>query len=66
MKKYSVRLTEEEIELLMSVTEGYSAKAKIEAMQGRRDKEKTKKLTDRLCAVNSKLYQEILKIHKTI
>ena len=63
MKEYTVKLTEQEIELLMCATEAESAKAKIQAAAGKRDKEKTKAYTDRLCAVNSKLYRKILEIH---
>ncbi len=63
MKEYTVKLTEQEIELLMYATEAESAKATIQAAQGKRDKDKTKTYTDRLCAVNSKLYRKILEIH---
>lgn len=63
MKEYTVKLTEQEIELLMYATESASARAQIQAAQGKRDKEKTEKYTDRLCAVNSKLYRKILEIH---
>ena len=63
MKEYTIKLTEQEIELLMSATEAQSATAKIQAAHGIRDKEKTKAYTDRLCAVNSKLYRKILEIH---
>ena len=66
MKEYTVKLTEREIELLMSATESASAHAKLQAAAGKRDKEKTKTYTDRLCEVNSKLYQKILQIHGTI
>ena len=63
MKEYTIKLTESEIELLMSATEAESAKAKIQAAAGKRDKQKTQAYTDRLCAVNSKLYRKILEIH---
>ena len=63
MKEYTVNLTEQEIEILMRATEAESAKAKIQAAMGKRDKEKTKMYTDKLCAVNSKLYRKILEIH---
>lgn len=63
MKEYVIKLTEQEIELLMYATQAESAHAKLQAASGKRDKEKTKTYTDRLCEVNSKLYQKILKIH---
>lgn len=63
MKEYTLKLTESEIDTLMYVLEGYSAKVKIEAYKGLRDKEKAKKLTNECCQLNSKLYREMLKIH---
>ena len=63
MKEYSIKLTESEIELLMTATASQSAHAKLQAARGLRDKEKTKNYTDKLCAVNSKLYHKILDIH---
>ena len=64
MKGIKVMLSESEIELLMYVTEGYSARAKLEAASGERDKDKAKKLTDELCAVNAKLYNILRKYHE--
>ena len=66
MKEYTVKLTEQEIELLMRATESAIAHAHLQAMQGKRDKEKTKVYTDKLSNVDSKLYRKILKIHGTI
>lgn len=64
MNEITVKLTEKEIELLMYATQAHAAHEKLEALQGRRDKKKTKAHTDRLCEVNSKLYQIILKVHE--
>ena len=66
MKEYTLNFTEHEIELLMRATESASVHAKLQAAAGKRDKEKTKAYTDRLCEINSKLYQKILQIHGTI
>ena len=66
MKEYNVKLTEKEIDLLMYVIEGYSVRVKIEAMQKKCDWDKAKQLTNECCALNSKLYRKMLKIHEVI
>ena len=63
MKEYTVKLTEQEIEILMQATEAEHAKIRIQIAQGKRDKEKSMAWADKLCAVNKKLYRKILEIH---
>ena len=62
-KEYTIRLTEHDIGLLMTVAEGYAAHARIKAMQGQRDKEKTAKVCTDITATISKLYRKIQQIH---
>lgn len=64
MKTVAIELTEKELGLLMYVTEGYSAHAQLQAAAGKRDKKKTKDLTDRLCQMNLRLYEKLREIHK--
>lgn len=63
-KEYTVKLTEHDLELLMYVSEGYAAHARIKAMQGERDKEKVAKVCKEITETTSKLYRKILQIHK--
>lgn len=63
MKEIKIMLSEREIELLMYATQAYSAHVKLEAASGKRDKDQSKDLTDRLCAINSKLYYRMIEYH---
>ena len=62
-KEYTVKLTDREIECLLSVIESQSVHAKIQAAQGKRSKEKTAAYTEKLCKLSNKLYQKLIEIH---
>ena len=63
MKEYTVKLTEQDIDLLLCATSSESSHAIIQAASGKRDKEKAEQYTERLRVVSSKLYRKLLEIH---
>ena len=56
-----IELTDDEIYTLLGVLESRSASAKLQAYQGKRDKEATEKYCKKLCDLSSKLYYSKIK-----
>ena len=62
----TIEFEERDIETIMYALEAESAKAKIQAAQGKRNKEKTADYTKRLCRINSELFKVILTAHENV
>lgn len=64
-REYTVRLTERELDQLVTYLESYRISVKTKSVQGKIDPEKADSTMRKTSALISKFYGKILKIHET-